>query len=346
MIAYGRWVILPSDRLWIRRALRPRVFPEGWWADALAGLVRAATGLRAVPVSSGTAALHLLLETLRISGRRVIVPAYTCSAVLVAVRNAGADPLVADVDPETFTLSAETVRRAWRRGAAAVVAVHAFGVPAPLVDLRDLGVPIIEDAAHAFGATYRGRPVGAWGSGGITSFSRTKPMMAGGGGLVLTRLSSVVREVRGMTRYDQPTRLPAWNYTLPDIQAALIYGRLRRWSRDRMRLERMAARYRRALPGDVRLQFCPPEGDRVWGVFAARWPSARRRQRALQVLEGAEFGAAPPLAPETLPHRLLGLDRRRYPSAEALAATTLAIPLDVGMSDRDAARVAEALRNT
>jgi dTDP-4-amino-4,6-dideoxygalactose transaminase len=145
----------------------------------------------AVAVSSGTAALEIVLRYVDVGGREVVVPANTFYATAGAVVHAGGTPRFADVDPQTLALTPATVEAVLSGRTAAVVLVHIGGVVSPAVqELRALcdqrGVVLIEDAAHAHGAGFEGRHAGSFGLAGTFSFYPTKVVTSGEGGMIVT----------------------------------------------------------------------------------------------------------------------------------------------------------------
>src|SRR5712691_537467 len=146
---------------------------------------------RAVATSSGTSALEVVLRSVPVAGRDVIVPANTFYATAAAVISAGGRPVFADIDAETFALSPATVKAALTPDTAAVVLVHIGGLITPqaaeLAELcRASGAALIEDAAHAHGATLGGRFAGSFGLAAAFSFYPTKVVTCGEGGMILT----------------------------------------------------------------------------------------------------------------------------------------------------------------
>jgi dTDP-4-amino-4,6-dideoxygalactose transaminase len=130
---------------------------------------------QAVAVASGTAALEIILRAIGVAGRDVVVPANTFFATAAAVVHAGGRPVLADVEPDTMTLSAESLRAALTADTAAVIHVHIGGLIAPTVlavaeVCREAGVPLVEDAAHAHGSSLGGRHAGAFGDQGKAGF--------------------------------------------------------------------------------------------------------------------------------------------------------------------------------
>jgi perosamine synthetase len=155
----------------------------------------------AVATSSGTAALEIALRALKVAGKDVIVPANTFYATAAAVINAGARPVFADIDAATFALSKQTVTAALTPDTVAVVLVHVGGLITPEVDeigmlCQDYGADLIEDAAHAHGASYEGRFAGSFSTAAAFSFYPTKVVTCGEGGMILTASPELADEAR------------------------------------------------------------------------------------------------------------------------------------------------------
>jgi perosamine synthetase len=155
----------------------------------------------AVAVASGSAALEIILRSAGVAGREVIVPANTFFATAEAALRAGGRPVFADVDPLTFALSPQTLAAALTPRVAAVVLVHIGGLITPHVDelhkmCADRGIVLVEDAAHAHGASYDGRPAGSFGLAAGFSFFPTKVITCGEGGIILTASQPIERDAR------------------------------------------------------------------------------------------------------------------------------------------------------
>jgi perosamine synthetase len=290
----------------------------------------------AVAVTNGTAALYLSLRVLGIGiARRVLVPSYVCTALVHAVRLAGAAPVIGDIDDDDFNLVAESAGTA-----DAIIVPHTYGMPADIARFRDAGVPVIEDAAQAFGARFGTQPAGSLGDLSISSFYATKPLTAGGGGILLgpKEACEAARDVRD---YDgKPVLRERFNLQMTDLQAALGRSQLRRFDAMLARRAETAAIYRRALPASIRTQE-PRRGAQ---------PNHFRFVVRLRQVEGAgaRFAAAGidtivPTEPWELLHRQLGLAVEKYPRAEHVAATTLSVPIYPSLSDEGRQRVAAVL---
>ena len=214
----------------------------------------------AIAVSSGTSALEIILRALGVTGRDVVVPTNTFYATAGAVAHAGATPRLADVSRDTMALSADSVAAALTTETAAVVLVHIGGMITPEADaIRALcdrhGVALIEDAAHAHGSSYDGRPAGSFGHAAAFSFYPTKVVTSGEGGMILTADEALRDEARvyrdqgksGFLGGDHVRLGYAWR--MSEVHAAIGRTHLGRLDHAIDVRNRVAARYDKALGG-------------------------------------------------------------------------------------------------
>jgi len=311
--------------------------------DAVA---RAVGTAHAAAVSSGTAALHLALLALEISsGDEVIVPAYTFPATANAVELCGARAVVADVDPDTFLLDAGAVAAAVTSRTRAVLPVHLFGRPVDWEALQTAvpqEVALVEDAAGALGASYRGTPCGALGVVGCLSFHPRKIVTTGEGGAVTTDeavLDASVRRLRHhgwRTLGDMP--VPGLNYRLPDLLCAIGVPQLARLEQLLAARERVAAWYTERLEGLV-LTPGAAEGDRHgWQAYVIQLD---RRDDALEGLRdaGIEAQIGTWALHRLEPYRAQG----PFPGADRAFERALALPLATTTTEAEVERVVAAL---
>jgi perosamine synthetase len=187
-----------------------------------------------VAFANGTVALHAILLGLGIGagdgdGDEVIVPSFTFISTATSVLHAGATPVFADIDTDTFNLDPADVARRLTPRTRAVIAVHYGGQPADLDELAalcaDAGILLLEDAAEAHGATYRGRHVGAIGRAGMFSFTPTKNITTGEGGLVTTNDGDLAERLRLLRNHGQVDTyhhaILGFNWRLTEMQAAI-----------------------------------------------------------------------------------------------------------------------------
>jgi dTDP-4-amino-4,6-dideoxygalactose transaminase len=231
--------------------------------------IKQAVGARhAVAMNSATAAMHLGLEALGIGpADEVIVPTFTFAASGEVARYLGARPRLADVDPTTLNVSAETVADQLRPTTRAIMVVHFGGLiadMAPILELaRERGIPVIEDAAHALPASRNGRAAGTFGDVGALSFYATKTVTTGEGGMLLTDDSAIadrarVMRLHGISRdaWKRYTASGSWfyeiedvgyKYNLTDLAAAIGIVQLARAETMRLAREEVARLYGTAI---------------------------------------------------------------------------------------------------
>jgi perosamine synthetase len=303
----------------------------------------------ALAVSNGTAALHVALAALGIGpGDEVIVPALTFVATANAVVYTGATPVFADSEPVTWNVDPEAVAAAISPRTKAIVAVHLYGHPAEMdaILAAARGIPVVEDAAEAHGALYRGRPVGALGRVGTFSFYGNKIVTTGEGGMVVTddaELAARVRLLRdhGMEpgrRYWHPVL--GFNYRLTNLQAALGVAQLEKLDQILAAKRRITERYAaglRGLPGLV----LPPEEPWARNVHWLYSILVDDRDAVMDGLEAAGIESRPFFTP--LHQQPLYASGERLPVAEGLAERGLSLPSAVTLAPGEIDRVVATL---
>ena len=196
-------------------------------------------------VSSGTAALHLALMAMGVKEEdEVIIPSFVCTAVLNAVLQAGARPVIVDIDPYTYNMSVESARAAISDRTRTMIVPHMFGCPAEIDQLSGLGIPLIEDCAQSVGASFKGRKAGSFGLVSVFSFYATKVLTTGEGGMVVSDSEEMIARVKELREYDQKEDYePRFNYKMTDFQAALGLSQLSLLEKLLDRREKIASRY-------------------------------------------------------------------------------------------------------
>jgi dTDP-4-amino-4,6-dideoxygalactose transaminase len=312
----------------------------------LAGAVGTAD---AVAVSSGTAALHLGLLALGIGpGDEVIVPAYTFPATANAVELVGARAVLVDVDPRTFLVRVDRVAEAVTPRTRAVLAVHLFGRPVAWEELQTAvpqDVLLVEDAAGALGARYRGTPCGALGVLGCLSFHPRKIVTTGEGGAVTTDEAEIAAAVRRLRHHGIETvagavdiAAPGVNYRLPDVLCALGIPQLERLEQLLAGRERVAGWYEERL-GHLVETPSAAEGDRHgWQAYVV---SLDRRDEALAALRADGIEAQ--IGTYAVNRLSAYAGRGSFPGADAAFARALALPFATTMRESEVDRVTAAL---
>ncbi|MFH8384498.1 DegT/DnrJ/EryC1/StrS family aminotransferase [Kitasatospora sp. NPDC018058] len=332
----------------------------GPWTERFEQAFTAGHGAsHAVAVSSGTAALEVILRTVDVRGRDVVVPAVTFYATAGAVVHAGGRPVFADVDPATLALSPETLAAALTPDTAAVVLVHIGGLVTPQVNaLRALcdqrGIPLIEDAAHAHGSSYNGRAAGTFGLAGAFSFYPTKVTTSGEGGMILTESPELRDEARiyrdqgkGSFGTNHHVRL-GYSWRMSELHAVVGTVHLRRLKEFIETRRAVARRYDTALAGLDGLEpVLEPAGCRgnyykyvallPPGVDRAAFKRAVAEEYGVR-LSGEVYDLPLHLQPVLEPYRGGPL-----PAAEDVCARQVCLPVHSDMTEDEAELVIEAV---
>ena len=289
-----------------------------------------------VGVANGTDALVLVLDALGVGrGNEVICPAFTFYATAEAIARRGATPVFADIDASTMNLEAEDVAARITKRTKAILAVHLFGRPAPLAELVQLGVPVIEDAAQAFGSP----DVARTGIASTFSFYPTKNLFCiGDGGLVSTDDPGLAERVRMLrfhgSRDKVDFELIGYNSRLDELQAGVLrifLAELDGWVAQR---REAAARYAELGLGAA-CDLPEDEPGHVYHLFVCRSPERDRIRAALK--EAAIGSAVYYTTPLHLQNAFsdLGYGHGSLPVTEQLALDNFSVPLWAGI-DTDA----------
>ena len=312
-------------------------------------------------VSSGTAGLHLLA---RIAGLGPGDEAITSPISFAASANCfvfeGTTPVFADVDPRTLNLDPAALESAITSRTKAVVAVDMFGYPCEQEEIRALcarhGLALIEDAAEALGAEYRGRPVGSQGPSGVFGFYPNKQLATGEGGVVFTHSEREWQLVRSLRNQGRDYEGGAWfhhvrlgfNYRWTDVQAAIGIAQLEKLDRLLELRAAVAARYRQLLEGVEVELLCEDDADhrRSWFVYVVALPDGADRARVMAELRMQGIGTAeyvPCVHLQPYMREEYGFREGMCPVAEDFASRSLALPFYPQLGAEDQERVVEAL---
>jgi dTDP-4-amino-4,6-dideoxygalactose transaminase len=347
---------------WMLAALRSGwAAPAGPDVDTFECEVAARVGVsHAVALSSGTAALHLALHGLGVGpGDVVIVPTLTFAATANAVMYTGATPYFVDCDPATGNLDADLLAPllATGRRFAAVLPVDMFGRCADYAELMPLceryGVPVVEDAAEALGATYHGRPAGSFGVAGALSFNGNKIMTTSGGGMLLTddrafaeRARYFASQARQPVAHYEHTDV-GYNYRLSNLLAALGRAQLRRLDEMIERRRAVRERYDKlfASVDGVSLLGADDPGANCWLTTIVIDPDRSGWDaRALAVhLESLDIETRPLWKPMHLQPVFAEAPALTTGAAQRLFETGLALPSGSSLDDGAVRRVCDAI---
>jgi dTDP-3-amino-3,4,6-trideoxy-alpha-D-glucose transaminase len=305
----------------------------------------------AVAVANGTEAITIALRAMGVGpGDEVVVPSFTFYASAEAIPPTGARPVFCDIDPDTYCVTAETVRAALTPRTKAVIAVHLFGNVAPIAEIEALGVPVLEDAAQAAGSrSPAGRP-GALGTAATFSFFPSKNLGCfGDGGMITTSDVSVAELARTLRFHGSHDKITyeqvGYNSRLDELQAAILRVQLPHlddWADGR----RAAGRhYEEAGMGELVALPRPVEGaSPAWHLYVVGHPEVERLESALRAAEiGHKAYYRTPV------HRQAAMrewgDGVELPATEQAARTHLAIPLSPVLTREQVDGVVAAVRS-
>jgi dTDP-4-amino-4,6-dideoxygalactose transaminase len=308
----------------------------------------------AIAVNSGTSALHLALLSAGVGPRdEVITVPFTFVATVAAVVYTGAKPVFVDIDPGTYTMNPELIKKAITPRTKVLLPVHLYGQPAdmdPILEIaRQHGLTVVEDAAQAHGAKYKGRRAGSIGDLGCFSFYPGKNLGAyGEGGAVTTNSSTYARKIRMLRDWGAEQKyvhqFHGFNYRMEGIQGAVLSVKLRyieSWTEARRRCARI---YDELLSGSaVRPPVVRPDCRHVYHVYAVRVP-ARDQLRSTLESRGVQTGIHYPIPVHLQPaYSELGYSSGDFPESEEAARKVLSLPMFPELSTAQQAEVASAV---
>jgi dTDP-4-amino-4,6-dideoxygalactose transaminase len=311
-----------------------------------------------IGVDSGTSALHVILRALGIGpGDEVILPANTFIATAEAVSHAGALPVLVDVREDTQLLDVALIEEAITPRTRALIAVHLFGRTADLEPIREItqrrGIHLIEDAAQAHGARYKGQRVGSFGVAAGFSFYPGKNLGAfGDGGAITTNDPDLERRIRQLRDHGQRQKydhiMVGFNARLDSLQAAVLRVKLPHldgWNQAR---RAHAQRYGQLLQETGYITPAPlaPQEDHVYHLYVVRH---RHRQAVMQTLKDHQIGHGlhyPVPIHLTAAYAHLGYSAGRFPVAEKLADEILSLPMFAELTAEQIEQVCDVLTTT
>jgi len=342
-------------------------------------LARRVGARHALALNSATAGLHLALEALGVGpGTVVLTTPYTFAATAEVVRYLGADPVFVDVDRATLNLDPSRLGERLRsleqegRRVSAIIPVHVAGLPCDMDRIRELaaprGIPVVEDAAHAFPVRCGGRWAGTIGDAGAYSFYATKTMTTGEGGMVVTDRDELAARIRIMrlhgidrdvwNRYTAPGAgwkydvvAPGYKYNLTDLAAAIGRVQLARADEFLARRRAVARRYLDELSALDFLTMPAASENHAWHLFIIRVREerlGRTRDECIQRLHQQGIG----VSVHFIPLHLMSYYRDRYglkpqdfPVALECYSGAISLPLSPSMRDDEIGRVISAVKS-
>ena len=300
--------------------------------------------LYARSTSSGTTAIQLALRAMGIgTGDSVIMPSYCCYSVYSAIDNAGAIPVLADVDAIVPNLSAETVKKNLTKRTKAVIVPHMYGSLADIECIESLGIPVIEDCAQAFGAvSWEGR-AGSRGVVSILSFYATKMMAGAKGGMILTDTLEISKRLEDLMRYDcRDTGGECYNLSMTNIEAAIALEQLKRLDGFADKRFKLAEAYDNLLreKGLESIVMPRPLGS-VPFRYVVRLPERLEIDEVMKSLDEEGVDVRTPVFRPL--HTYFGMEGNLFPNTESAQRHNLSLPIYPRLSFGSVSKVVDHL---
>jgi perosamine synthetase len=351
-----------TDEAAVVDALRSGVLGLGPYAERFERSAAEVAGVEhGVAVSSGTAALHLIVKSLGIGpGDEVLVPSFTFAASVNAFLFEGATPVFVDIEPVTYNIDPADLERRITDRTKAVMVVDVFGHPADWDALEEVAgrhdLLLIDDSCEAIGATYHGRPVGSFGRAGAFAFYPNKQMTTGEGGMVVTDdhdLAELCRSLRNQGRSKMGTWLEherlGFNYRLDELSAALGVSQIARLDRFLASRARVAGWYSERLSrvDGVEPPIVRSDIGMSWFVYVVRLDADLDRESVAASLAARGIPTRAYFSPlhrqPYIAERFAAADGD-LPVTERVAQSTLALPFHNGLSEPQVDEIVETLR--
>lgn len=312
----------------------------------------------AIAVCNGTVALHLAMLGLDVRpGDEVLVPSLTYVATANAVRYVGAEPVFVDVDAGTWCIDPLLLERGITRRTKGIIAVHLYGHPADMDAINRIaaihGLWVVEDAAEAHFATYKGRPTGTLARIGTFSFYGNKILTCGEGGAVVVDdplLDLRLRTLRGQgmdpeRRYYHP--VTGYNFRLTNVACAILCAQIERHKEFIARRREIVSLYKKLLGDRCEYQHTADWAEPAPWMMCVRFPSAQMRDAVAARLRKEQIDTRPFFVPlhQLPPFREKSAQRgEKLPVTEAVSETGLCLPTFTGLSDSDVERICAVIQ--
>ena len=345
MIHIAKPAIGTEEKEAVMAVLDSGMLAQGRRTAALEEAFAALCGTRhAIATSSGTTALHLALLAHGIGpGDEVITTPFSFVATANSILFTGAKPVFVDIEADCFNIDAEQVARAVTPRTKAILPVHLYGQPCDMDALQAIAaehnLAIVEDAAQAVGACYRGQPAGSFGTG-VFSLYATKNVMAGEGGMITTDEDEVAERARLLRNHGMRTRyhyeMLGYNFRTSDLHAAIGLVQLARLETFTRRRRENAVYLNERLTSVITPRVKPGR-DHVWHQYTVRLDGGRSRDAAVERLYDAGIGTGVfypiPLHCHAYMREIVG--ELSLPVAEQMAAEVFSLPVHPQVCDAD-----------
>lgn len=312
----------------------------------------------AIAVNTGTAALHSAIVAAGIApGDEVIIPSFTFVATAEAVVMAGGKPVFTDIDPDTYHISPDEIEKNITEKTKAIIPVDLYGYPIEAKPIERIAAKhklvIVEDAAQAHGATYLGKPVGAFAGASCWSFYASKNMTTGEGGVVTTNDDEMAETLRLIRTHGEKAKynsiILGYNYRMSEIQAAIGLVQLRKLPSFLVKRRRNANTLTALLSKSdkIKLPYETENRQNSWYLYTIRLQNSTERERDKIVAElrrkdiGAEVYYHTPVHLMTYFQRSYG--RRQLPETENAANQVISLPIHPGVTEKQIEYIGKTL---
>jgi perosamine synthetase len=312
----------------------------------------------AVAVNTGTAALHSAIVAAGVKqGDEVILPSFTFVATAEAVVMAGGKPVFTDIDPETYNLSSAEIKKNVTKKTRAIVPVDLYGFSTDVKPIKEIaaehGLAVVEDAAQAHGATYSGKPAGAFADAACWSLYASKNMTTGEGGVVTTDSDEMAETLRLIRTHGEKAKYASLmlghNYRMSEIQAAIGVVQLEKLPSFVAKRRENAKRLTKLLAASDRLKLPRETEERQhsWYLYTVRLQNATESERNKMVEElkrkdiGAEVYYVNPV--HLMPYYRESFSERRLPETEKAAKQVFSLPIHPSVTEAQVEYIGKAL---
>jgi UDP-4-amino-4,6-dideoxy-N-acetyl-beta-L-altrosamine transaminase len=368
-LPYGRQFIDDDDINAVVATLKSDWLTTGPKVDEFEKAISAYTGAKqAIAVNSGTSALDIAVAALELpAGSEVITTPFTFVASANCAVYNNCRPVFADIDPRTYNIDPEQVRRKITKKTKAIIYVDYAGQPCDIRALREIadarGLSLIEDAAHALGAKYEGKRVGTFADMTTFSFHPVKHITTGEGGAVTTENDALAEKLRmlrthGIDKgarerfgpdagYAYDMKMLGHNYRITDIQCALGISQMKKLDRFITARKELAAAYGRELAKmPLTVPYVAPNVESAWHLYTILLEKGSNRDRVFGAMRKKGIGVNVHYIPAykfSYYRKNFPANDADYPATENIFSRILTLPLFYGMKESDVERVAKAL---
>lgn len=313
----------------------------------------------AVAMNTGTSALHSSLVAAGVRrGDEVILPSFTFVATAEVVVMSGAKPVFGDINPDTYTISSDAVKKATTRKTKAVLPVDLYGLPSDMQPIKEVaakhGLKIVEDAAQAHGSTYKAKPTGAFADAACWSFYGSKNMTTGEGGMMTTNNDQIAETARVIRSHGEKEKymsdMLGHNYHMPEIEAAIGCVQLKRLPEFVAKRRKNAERLTKILEKSGKLQLpTEPKGFKCsYYLYTVRLKNASRakRDKLVEELKKKGIGAfVYYVSPIHLMPFYRRFGKRRLPVTEKASDQVFSLPVHPGVTEEQIDYIGKTVLN-